>query len=413
MTYAARRIHRAAGLARRIRGETSRSVAQRVVRRAYTRLAASELEFPLLPGDIADSERLRHLSPVPIPSGRPLSVGWLCTPPGRGSGGHTTMFRMVSAFERAGHRCTVLLYDRHGGDPVEQAAVIRECWPWVAAEVRSVDAGFTGIDVGVATAWQTAHVLAARAPALHHAYFIQDYEPFFYPRGSEYELAADTYRFGFVNIALGDMVRDRLLTEQGVESHVVPFSCDSSVYRLENTGRRNGVVFYTKPDVPRRGYRLAALALEEFHQRHPDQEIHVYGDPVRDLTVPATRHQRLTPADLNELYNRVFAGVAMSFTNISLVAEEMLAAGCIPVVNDSHDARADIASPYVAWARATPGAIAGALCRAVERPAGDVRMISASVSGDNWTASGEQTVAILEQAVREPKRMREPEACAP
>ena len=31
-----------------------------------------------------------------------------------GSGGHTTMFRMVAALERAGHTCVLYLHDRHG-----------------------------------------------------------------------------------------------------------------------------------------------------------------------------------------------------------------------------------------------------------------------------------------------------------
>src|SRR5689334_10120771 len=35
--------------------------------------------------------------------GQPLTVGWVCTPPSAGSGGHTTMFRMVAALEAHGH----------------------------------------------------------------------------------------------------------------------------------------------------------------------------------------------------------------------------------------------------------------------------------------------------------------------
>jgi glycosyltransferase involved in cell wall biosynthesis len=233
-------------------------------------------------------------------------------------------------------------------------------------------------------------------------YFIQDYEPFFYPRGSEYELAADSYRFGFTNIALGDMVHDRLQRELGVASEVVPFSCDTSVYRLTNHGPRRGIVFYAKPGVPRRGYRLAALALREFHDRHPDQEIHVYGDPAADLQVPVVRHDRLSPARLNELYNTVVAGVALSFTNISLVAEEMLAAGCLPIVNDSADSRADLPNDHVVWALPTPGGLADALSRCVSGPSGDDRpaRAAASVRRDDWSATGAGVVRLIESRVR-------------
>lgn len=384
----------------RLRHDDPGELLRRAVRKAYFRLGAAELDFPLLPQDVADSTRLGAPAPLAVHACGPLSIGWVCTPPSAGSGGHTTLFRMVAAAEAAGHRCTVLLYDRHGGDPAGQAAVIRSSWPWVHAAIRTVDDGFAGIDVAVASSWQTAHVLAARGPDdLRKAYFIQDYEPFFYPRGPTYELAADSYRFGFVNIALGGMVHDRLREELDVDSALVPFSCDTTVYRHEHTGPRNGVVLYAKPDVPRRGYRLAALALAEFHRRHPEQHIHVYGEPVPDLAVPATHHGRLCPADLNNLYNRALAGLAMSFTNISLVAEEMLAAGCVPVVNDSRDARADLTSPYVAWAPPTPGGLADALCWTVEAPP-PTTAVAASVRADDWHDSGAAVVRILEGSVR-------------
>ncbi|GAA1969399.1 glycosyltransferase family 1 protein [Nocardioides panacihumi] len=388
-------------LVRRLRRETPRSTAQRVVRRLHARLGAAELDFPLLPGDVADSTRLAARAPAPRDDGR-HTVGFLCTPPSRGSGGHTTMFRMVKALEERGHRCVVLLYDRHGGDAVEQAAVVRAGWPWVAAEVRSVDDGFADLDACVATGWPTAHVLASRAPDdVHLLYLVQDYEPFFFPRGSEHELAADTYRFGFTNVALGHMVQDRLRVELAVGSELIPFSVDTSVYHLHNVGARSGIVFYTKPDVARRGYRLAALALEEFHRRHPEQPIHTYGDEAAGLTVPVVRHDRMSPEDLNALYNRSVAGFAMSFTNISLVAEEMLASGCVPIVNDHPDARADLDNPRVAWSLPTPGALADTLCRVVEGwTAGTAVAAAGSVRRDGWEVPGTEFAAIVERVVR-------------
>lgn len=391
------------GIAGKLRREGPRGVVRRAVRRAYRQLDAHTLDFGLLPEDIADSTRLQ-LGPVPpVPVGRPLVVGWLTTPPAAGSGGHTTMFRMVEALEQAGHRCVVLLYDRHHGSAAAQAEVIRDCWPGVRAEVRSVDEGFDGLDACVATGWESAHVLAVRPTRpLHRLYFIQDYEPLFSPHGSEYELAADTYRFGFTNIALGEMVHRRLRDDLGVSSELVPFSCDTSVYSLHNQGQRSGVVFYAKPGLARRGYLLGTLALAEFHRRHPDQPIHVYGSPVPDLRIPVVRHGRLTPEELNALYNRCVAGLAMSFTNISLVAEEMLAAGCVPVVNSSPDARADLDNPHVGWASPTPGGIADALFDAVG--AADIPARAAAAAGsvrtDNWARTRDGVRLIIENTAR-------------
>ena len=377
-----------------------REVAQRGIRKAYQSFGSTDLEFPLLPGDVWSSSRTQ-------PSGiqRPATgiVGWLCTPPAVGSGGHTTMFRMVEALEALSVDCRIVLYDRHGGDVTAQEEAIRSGWPQVKAPVMSADDSLEILDVCVATAWPTAHVLAARAPSqLRCLYFVQDYEPYFYPRGSEYALAEDTYRFGFRMIALGDMVRESLLCEVGSIVDTVPFGCDTSTYRLQNRGPRSGVVVYAKPGVARRGFLLARLALEDFHRIHPEQEIHVYGEKIQDLPFPATLHGSLRPAELNTLYNGSLVGVAMSHTNISLVAEEMLAAGCVPVVNDHPYARADLKNEWVAWSRATPTALASALCGAVEYPDVTARAQGASESvRQGWGEASSGVVRIIREELDE------------
>jgi len=390
--------------ARRVRAMGARETAQRVAARLYRATGAAALDFPLLPGDVADpGSAARALPAAPPPADRPLTIGWLCVPPGPHSGGHTTMFRMVRALEEAGHRCVLYLYDRHGGDLGQRAAVVRAGWPGVRAEVRDVAGGIHGVDACVATSWQTAHVLARRGTdPMRRLYFVQDVEPYFYPHGAQHALAEDSYRLGLRVLALGEMVAGHLRDDLGVDVDVVPFGCDTDVYRPLPPTPRRGVVLYAKPDVARRGYDLARLALLRFHARHPEQEIHVYGDPARDLGVPATRHGGLDPAALNVLYHRTLAGLALSFTNISLVAEEMLAAGTVPVVNDAADARADLPNPHVRWAAPTPAAVADALCAAVEHPdpAGRAADLQASVAGRSWAASQARLVALVEGHVR-------------
>ncbi|MCG7288262.1 glycosyltransferase family 1 protein [Cellulomonas sp. ACRRI] len=389
--------------ARRVRAMGARETAQRAAARLYRATGAAALDFPLLPGDVADPGSAARAVAAAPPAGRPLTIGWLCVPPGPHSGGHTTMFRMVRALEAAGHRCVLYLYDRHGGDVRQRAAVVRAGWPDVRAEIRDVADGVHGVDACVATSWQTAHVLARRGTdPMRRLYFVQDVEPYFYPHGAQRALAEDSYRLGLRVLALGEMVAGHLRADLGVEVDVVPFGCDTEVYRPLPPTTRSGVVLYAKPDVARRGYDLARLALPAFHARHPDQEIHVYGDPARDLGVPATRHGGLDPEALNALYHRTLAGLALSFTNISLVAEEMLAAGTVPVVNDSADARADLPNPHVLWAAPTPAAVAGALSAAVGHPdpAGRAAAVQASVAGRTWAEAQARLVALVEGQVR-------------
>ncbi|WP_202862459.1 hypothetical protein [Antricoccus suffuscus] len=312
---------------------------------------------------------------------------------------------MIQALEEAGHATVLFLHDRFGGDVRHHERIVREGWPDVRSEVVDVAGGIRGVDACIATGWPSAHVLAsAGTQAMRRLYFVQDYEPYFYARGSEYALAEDTYRFGFRCIALGRMVGDLLRSEVGVDADVTEFGCDTNVYRHLGPQSRSGVVFYTRPVNARRGYLLGTLALEKFHQRHPEQEIHVYGQKTVDLPFPVTNHGRLTPAQLNELYNKTIAGIAMSFTNISLVAEEMLAAGTIPVVNDSPYARADLPSEFASWAKPTPGAIADALCALVEAEAIEARALQAasSVRGDMWRPAQADVVRIVEDEVYGP-----------
>lgn len=348
----------------------TRGAAQRIARAVYQQLDAASLEFPLELDDVADSRQLNL--PVPahhVDRGRSLRVGWVTTPPALGSGGHTTMFRMVTAVESAGHDCTLYVYDRYGGDIRGHEAAIRRGWPSVRARVVDAREGVGSVDACIASSWQTAHVLARRGrDPMRRLYFVQDYEPFFYPRGAEYALAEDSYRFGFRCIAIGHMVAGLLKERVGVAADVAEFGCDSAVYGLQAGGPREGVVFYAKPHTPRRGFVLGLLALQELHRRRPEVTIHLVGATDVRAPFPAVHHGVCSPRDLSALYNKTLAGVALSFTNISLVSEEMLACGTVPVVNDSPYARADVRSDDVRWAVPTPSGIADELLGLIDAP---------------------------------------------
>jgi glycosyltransferase involved in cell wall biosynthesis len=383
-----------------LRRDGARGLAQRAARVAYRRVGAADLEDPLDFDRITDSRGLKLAVPDRRPSrGTPLTVGWICTPPAPGSGGHTTLLRMVAGVEAAGHTCVLYLYDRFQGELARHERTVRRHWPDVRAEVRSVADGLAPLDAYVASGWETAHVLASAAVPTRRLYFIQDFEPLFYPLGSHHVLAEDTYRFGFRAITVGPVLARLLRERYGVEAAVAEFGCDTGVYRLTHRGARAGVVFYARRETARRGFELGALALREFHRRHPDHPVHLFGDPAARVPgVPAHNHGVLRPAELAELYNRCAAGLALSFTNLSLVPDEMLACGLPPVVGVSEYARGSIANPYVRWAAPTPYALADALSEAV-REAPDPATIAGSVRPTPWTEAQKVTVDTLEHEV--------------
>lgn len=376
-------------------GEGRQSLVARLAQRLATRVPPSLSQHHVLKADILGARppatRASQRSPDSV-----LRVGWIVTPPAAGSGGHTTAFRMVGEMERAGHSCELLLYDTFGGSTAEQESVIRRNWPHLRATVRSINDGLNGLDACVATGWQTAYALATRSRNLdlHRFYFIQDYEPFFYPRGYEYELAEATYGLDMHLIALDDMISNHLRT-LGVDCLTVPFGCDTDTYRLMEPRTREGVVYFSRAGTARRGFLLAAMALEEFHRRRPDVPIKVFGPLERtSFNFPVSWMGLQTPQQLNELYNSSIAGLGMSFTNISLVPGEMLAAGCIPVVNDSPDGRLVLRSPHVRWAAPNPIAVAEALVAVVDDPPTDLAEVSSSTHA-SWSVTQAEFVSAV------------------
>lgn len=393
-------------------GVVSKKVLQKTAGKALENLAFGEPELPVRPEDIVDTYPPGFIG-NPRPRYGKLEVGWVCTPPGPGSGGHTTFFRMVQAVADRGHNCKVLLYDRNSDDVARHVPVIRKHWPHLTAQICSLADGFDGMDAIVASSWPTAYAAAARRRRdIHSFYFIQDYEPYFYPRGTLYALAENSYRLGFLNVALGEMIGAVMRAELGQEpAATVPFACDTETYRLlEGDGQqpRQGVVYYAKRDVDRRGYLLAKLALERFHSLHPEQNIHVYGDRINGWSIPVRNHGNLPPAELNLLYNQTIAGLAISFTNISLVPEELLAAGNVPVLNESAFSAQVLKDPDVVWSPATPHGMAGALAHAVE--AADLGARASRIAGRarvDWQVSKNVFADMLESACASPSRWAE------
>ena len=167
-------------------------------------------------------------------------------------------------------------------------------------------------------------------------YFVQDYEPLFYPAGSHYLLAEATYRLGLHGITAGRWLAQKV---RGRPRHVRrPLRLRLRHRHLParrlaraRTGADRASATTAGPSTPRRAHELAMAALELFAEQHPDIEIHLYGERLRrSVPFPATQHGLLTPDELDALYNRCIAGLTLSATNVSLVPHEMLSVGLHP-----------------------------------------------------------------------------------
>lgn len=369
-----------------------------IARRIRTLVRSPELPTPADAVSALWEDALAEPGPVVQrePAGDQPSVAFVIPPPGAGSGGIATVARLVRHFEARGSRCGLFVYGKRLDTAEAARATLAAHFPPFAATVEKLAPGaLREWDAVFATGWPSAWaVRAAEAPAARF-YLVQDYEPLFYPAGTEAALAEETYRFGFHGIAAGPWLASVLGGRHGMQVDHFDFGVEPETYRLENRGPRERVLFYARPSTPRRGFELGVLALELFHRRHPHREIVLFGEDVSGyaLPFPATRCGRLDPAGLNELYNGAAAALVLSFTNPSFVPLEALAAGCIPVVNEGESNRGVFDLPGIVWGAATPHGLADALSRAL-----DTAPDATSAATPDWERSWERVHDAVRRA---------------
>jgi glycosyltransferase involved in cell wall biosynthesis len=402
-------IDRARQLQRLLRSEGIDGVAQRLGARVADRLTPT-IGHARLPVSMADLARAGEIATggwelppaLPAREGEPLTIAWVSAPTtaDAGSGGHTTMFRQIEALERAGHRCVLYFSDPHGWSLEQHRTTMRTLRPAMRAEVRDATGGIEDAHAIFATSWETAYpVLASHARGVR-CYFVQDFEPWFYPAGSEALLAEATYRFGFHGVTAGRWLADMLTRDYGMTADHFDFGCDLGHYRLDPAMERTGICYYARFTKPRRAFELGLAALELFAARHPGVDIHLYGDDVPRLPFRAINHGTLGPEQLNDVYNRCVAGLALSATNVSLVPHEMLAAGCLPVVNDAEHNRIVLDNSEVVYVPPTPFELADALSALIERPATERDAAAAAAAGSVQSRSWDDAGLQVERAVR-------------
>ncbi len=287
-----------------------------------------------------------------------------------GSGGHLNIFRMIRNLETLGYRCQVCIVGDHRFSSGSEARrVIRKYFVPLDAEVVLGEENASPAEFAVATSWVTAYTVRVLPDVRWRIYFIQDFEPWFYPMGCDYVFAEQTYHFGFFAIVAGDWLEE-ITRKYGMCTHVFRFSYDKERYRP--MPRRPGprrVFFYARHVTPRRGFEVGMLALKQVHERLPDVEFVLAGWDISAYRIPfPALNAGVVPLDeLADLYSQCDCALVISLTNISLLPLEIMACGC-PVVSNH--------GPNVEWllengqnallADPVPAALADAIVRVLE-----------------------------------------------
>lgn len=359
--------------------------------------------------DILNTRVYEKHAPWKGTDSKQLRFNWVMPPPGKGSGGHLNIFRFIKHLEDAGHICNIYMYVAGEHGPVSGVeAIMGDSYPDVVA-AKSMhwlddDTKMTEADGVFATSWETAYAVYNEKPDARLFYFVQDFEPYFYPAGSFYTFAENTYKLGFYGITAGGWLSKKLSEDFGMSTSHYSFGCDTSTYNYQNSGPRKEILFYVRPFTERRGFETGIMALDLFHKKHPEFTINLVGWDVSEYAIPFPYKnlKTLEISELNELYNRCAAGLVLSFTNMSLLPLELLGSGSIPVVNNAENNTLVSNNKYIAYAENDPYSLAEALSEIVSRKDATkyAKQASESAKSESWEEAGRIFVKVVEKETR-------------
>ncbi len=309
-----------------------------------------------------------------------LHIHWVIPNFTPGLGGHMTIFRTIDFLERCGHRCTIWVHSEIKGDKpsrlssLHKRVIDQHFIPLKTDQVymlgnRQEDLDLVSGDIVIATDRMSTYPVLGMKKFQKRFYFVQDYEPYFFARGSSSILTEQSYASenNFSCICASPWLKQKM-ESFGNTAISFPLAVDHSVYHPNNnqTRSRHAIAFYVRRSTPRRLYELGLLALRALFDLGEHFEIITFGEKdLPDLGIPVkVRHAGILNAEgLANLYCRCAIGFVLSGTNYSLVPNEMMACG-LPVVDiDAEHTRVSYQPKTAVLAAATPVGLASALSR--------------------------------------------------
>jgi glycosyltransferase involved in cell wall biosynthesis len=279
-----------------------------------------------------------------------MVINWIIPDMGVGSGGHMTIFRMVGALEQTGHKNRIYVFGgtKHGSSR-KLKKFINDNFQKLEAEIFNNINNVKDSDALIATSWQTAYPVRAIQNTRKKFYFVQDFEPWFYPMGSEYKMAENTYKFGFSGICAGPWLA-KITKEYGMQSDYFDLAYDPQIYHPQEVNlpltlrskdehgsvkkiilpkiERTKLLCYAQPIKGRRCFELMIQGLRELEMRDADFDLSFVGWDLTPYIIPLEEYRNLRILNHEELarvYNWADLAVVFSATNYSLLPHEMMA----------------------------------------------------------------------------------------
>ena len=263
---------------------------------------------------------------------RKKRVAWIMPHPGKGSGGHRTIIQNVNALIRAGYECDIYVEEDYVSTDKMLEEKINDYYGYCAANSYVGIALRQEYDLLFATGWTTID-FTKNLNCPKKAYFIQDYEPWFLPMGASYIKTENSYRLGYAPITIGKWLSHKMIDEYGLASQYFDFCADLSVYKKdESIKKENAICYIFQPEKPRRCDEIGLKALKIVKELRPDIKIYLYGSNSKKIVDFEAEKLGIIPIEeCNRLYNKCKIGFCISASNPSRIPFEMMAAG-LPVV---------------------------------------------------------------------------------
>jgi glycosyltransferase involved in cell wall biosynthesis len=353
-------------------------------------------DFVLLPA--VDQSGDTHL-----PCG-PLTLTWFIPDFDVGSGGHTTIFRTICLLQRMGCMSNIVMIPptKYSSNAQMEHVVRKNFMREFSGKFFLWGEKIPESNALIATSWETAYYVAATPVEGRRFYFVQDYEPLFFPAGSRAVFAENSYRLGLSCICASPWLARLMREKYGARAG--SFLLGYSPEQYGNLGRprkSKTILFYARHLTPRRGFELGVLALALVKKADPEVEIILFGaNAYPDL--PFSCHCRgvLNHQELLEMYNEATVGLVISLTNYSLIPNEMMACG-LPVVDLDTECLRDLyeSGTDIILASPTPRAMADAIISLLGNP-GLRSRIAENARRKVMDLTWEKTAACIHDLIR-------------
>lgn len=314
--------------------------------------------------DLGSEEALKRANPDSN------TIQWVIPNFGFGSGGHLNIFRFINLLEKRGFKQKIVILPPHNWkDSLDAANHIKEWYFPINAEVALSANDLSPSHITVATGWQTAYVVSKFHATRKKFYFVQDFEPNFYPVSSEYYMAEETYRLGLKGITAGSWLKTKLSSEYGMDCSDFSFSYDKDFYTP--TKKRNSenfnLLFYSRHVTKRRLFELGLCALDMVCRQNPNVAVIFAGGDVSQFRVPFHHLNagELSLSELPDLYSQSDLSLVLSGTNLSLLPLELVGCGCPVVMNDAPSSEWLLPKDSAFYAPMTPQGLAQTISEAV------------------------------------------------